>query len=123
MIDVCDKVTLFDFLELSKSLLAKSRRVLLTHSTPDPSTGGSPQKEASEDDPPGSNPRDTPINVEAMVSNPNIIVAPRKDSATMSRPENTNVIWQSEMERGYDVLMESIYLHISDLPNAASLRR
>jgi hypothetical protein len=104
---------------LSKSLLAKSRRVLLTNFADPAGPSSSPAKD---DDDITVNSANVPG--DQIGSSGDSITAPRKDSANAAqRPENTNVIWQSEMERGYDNLLDSIYPHISDLPGTNNLRR
>jgi hypothetical protein len=101
------QTTLVEFMELSKNLLVRSRQKLL--SVPDTSTAGSPARDEGEED--------------VNINNPNAIIAQRMNSGPISRPENTNVIWQSEMERGYDALLDLLIPHISDSTNVNSLKR
>jgi hypothetical protein len=97
------KETLVEFLTLAKSLLAKCREAMRLDVGP-----------------PGSNVDDEPV---ANLRQSNFV-----QRATIlipsSQPDNSqNTIWQTEMEKGYETLIDAILPYISDIPGTDKLKK
>eukprot|EP01038_Epipyxis_sp_PR26KG_P007484 gene7484-10199_t len=117
------KLTLIDFLHISKLLLIKSRKVLLSdvsssesslnENTRDGrmSTGGGISPVMGDNDMIGNN-----NNLHNNNSNNN-----NNGMITAIDPTNTNLKWQTEMQRGFDALVQVIHPFIKDMKEAEFL--
>lgn len=102
------QISLLDFLICSKLLLAKTRRVLIT----EPTDAASPMN-----DPTVQNKAQA---VAAANRKAAADAAANNNNATASTtgPDPNNVIWQTEMEKGFENLVQSIWPYVQDIADA-----
>ncbi len=100
-----------DFLTCSKLLLAKTRRVLISDSaSPDPAAP--PGQDSA---PAASNTPAPRVGGAMSLGNKKNDVATAAAAAAVANPlEQNYIIWQTEMERGFEALVQSILPYIRD---------
>ena len=111
------KTVLVEFLKRSKCLLERARKVLGTGS--DKNTRSSitnSTDDATSDSVDGNEPlpnHNSTGSNGSVASSPN--QPPPPPDSPQTKMENHHLIWQKEMDRGYDVLLETIFPYIRDV--------
>lgn len=127
---LCPQITLVDFLTCSRLLLAKTRRVLIADtSSLDPSTQGgadglslssvSTNSLTTAKGGAAGSVAGGSITVSKRGSDANLSGVGSQGSGAVANPLELNyLIWQTEMERGFEALVASILPYVRDLSEA-----